>query len=194
MAFGKHWEWRGFGRVSNDLRARIESLDLLFAPGQSLVDTYLWTPDGPANVKLRFGDLKFKRLLDSDGDFQYWQEDENEIYPFPLDADVMSALEQALAITLPGDQRLPVGRDELMEMLKSAVPPAQILYVEKVRRFFSLPAADGEPVIVELTDILRPERIGSVALEHTNIEAVRQALTQLRLTSSALRPLNYLRA
>ena len=163
-------------------------------PANPLVDTYLWTRDVPANVKLRFGDLKFKRLLDTDGDFQYWLEDEREIHPFPLDADVVHALEQALAITLPEIQRLPVGRNELGELLKTAVPPVQLQFVEKVRRFFSLPTVVGDPVIVELSDLVRPEPIHSVAVEHADIGAVRQALVQLGLTDSALRPLDYLQA
>jgi len=194
MAFGQHWEWRGFGWVSDDLRARIETLDLRFASDQPLVDTYLWTRDGPANVKLRHGDLKFKRLLESDGDLECWLEDEKEIHPFPLNLDVLEALELALAITLPEGQRTPVGRGELAELLKIAHPPAKILLVEKYRRFFSLPTGVGEPVIIELTDLIRPEPINSIALEHADIDAVRQALMQLSLAESGLRPLNYLQA
>lgn len=194
MAFGQHWEWRGFGRVSDDLRARIEALDLRFDSGVATIDTYLWTPNGPANVKLRHGDLKFKRLLESDGDLQHWLEDEKELHPFPLNADVVEALAQALAITLPEGLQTPVGRNELVELLKNAHPPVQILLVEKYRRFFSLPTGTGDPVIVELTDIVRPELVSSVALEHADIDAVRQGLAQLGLTDNTLCPLHYLEA
>lgn len=194
MAFGQHWEWRGFGKVSNDLQDRIESLDLRFASNHPTIDTYLWTPDGPANVKLRHGDLKFKRLLETDGDLQHWLEDEDEIHPFPLDAEVVASLEQALTITLPENQCIPVGRSELVELLRIAVPPVHILVVEKIRRFFSLPTGFEEPIIVEFTDLIRPEPISSIALEHAESEAVLAALVHLGLTDSAIRSLDYLQA
>ena len=194
MAFGKHWEWRGFGRISDELRARIESLDPLFASDRSLIDTYLWTPHSPVNVKLRLGDLKFKRLIESDGDLEYWLEDESEIHPFPLTADVVSELERALSIRLVGQQQTPVGRSELVTLLQNAHPPARILLVEKHRRLFSIPASSGVPAIVELTDLVRPERITTIALEHSEIEPVRQALGQLGLPDSGLHPRNYLQA
>ncbi len=194
MAFGQHWEWRGFGRVSDELRARIEALDLRFASEAPTIDTYLWTPHGSGNVKLRHGDLKFKRLLEVDGDLQHWLEDENDIYPFPLDADVVGEMERALAVTLPEKPQDPVESNELVGLLKQALPPVRILVVEKYRRFFSLPISLGDPVIVEFTDLIRPERISSIACEHAEIEDVRQALAQLGLLDSALRPMHYLQA
>ncbi len=230
MAFGKHWEWRGFGRISDELRARIESLAPLFASDRSLIDTYLWTPHSPVNVKLRLGDLKFKHLIESDGDLECWLEDANDIHPFPLTAGVVSELERALSIRLVGQQQTLVGRSELAALLQNAQPPARILLVEKHRRLFSLPTSSGvpaivtvhppptsprnlgeaklppagggteggggerSPAIVELTDLVRPEHITTIALEHPDIEIIKQALGQLGLPNSGLHPRNYLQA
>ncbi len=194
MAFGKHWEWRGFGRISDELRARIESLAPLFASDRSLIDTYLWTPHSPVNVKLRLGDLKFKHLIESDGDLECWLEDANDIHPFPLTAGVVSELERALSIRLVGQQQTLVGRSELAALLQSAHPPARILLVEKHRRLFSLPTSSGVPTIVELTDLVRPEHITTIALEHPDIEIIKQSLGQLGLPDSRLHPRNYLHA
>ena len=194
MAFGQHWEWRGFGRISAELRDRIEALDPLFASDRSLIDTYLWTPHSSVNIKLRLGDLKFKRLIESDGDLECWLEDANEIYPFPLAADVVERLGRALAVKLPGDQKTTVGRSELAALLQNAHPPAQIFLVEKHRRLFSLLLDEDDPAIIELTEIIRPERITTVAVEHAEIAVVRRVLAILELPNEALRPLNYLRA
>ena len=194
MAFGKHWEWRGFGEISDDLRARIETLSPLFASDRTLIDTYLWTPHTPVNVKLRLGDLKFKRLLESDGELECWLEEEDEICPFPLDADVVRRLGRDLAITLPEQQQTLVGRSGLLALLQNAHPPAQIIRAEKQRRLRVLPIGRTFPVIVELTEIIEPERITTVALEHGEIELVRRALGELSLQDSGLRPQNYLQA
>lgn len=192
MAFGKHWEWRGFGRISEELRARIETLDPLFASDRTLIDTYLWTPHSSVNVKLRLGDLKFKHLLEFEGDLECWLEDEREIYPFPLTADVLEKLAQALAVRLVGEQKTAVGRSELVALLQNARPPAQIILVEKQRRLFSLPYGQADPAIVELTEIVRPERITTVAVEHAESSVVRQTMRQLGLPGRGLRPQNYL--
>ena len=194
MAFGQHWEWRGFGRISADLRARLETLDPLFASDRALIDAYLWSPNCAVNVKLRLGDLKFKRLIAVEDDLECWLEDEGEIYPFPLDADVVTKLERALAVTLPENQKTPVGRNELAALLQNAHPPAQIFLVEKQRRLRTLPLAGAEPAIVELTEIVRPERITTVAVEHIEKGGVRQALAALNLPGGELRQQNYLQA
>ena len=194
MAFGQHWEWRGFGRIRADLRARIEALDPLFASGRTLIDAYLWSPNCAVNVKLRLGDLKFKRLIAVEDDLECWLEDESEIYPFPLDADVVAKLGRALAITLPENQKTPVGRSELTALLQNAHPPAQIMLVEKQRRLRTLSLAGTEQAIVELTEIVRPERITTVAVEHAEIEVVRRALAALNLPDGGLSPSNYLQA
>jgi hypothetical protein len=192
MAFGQHWEWRGFGRIRADLRARIEAFDPLFASDRSLIDAYLWSPNCAVNVKLRLGDLKFKRLLEMDGDLECWLEDEREIHPFPLAADVVEKLGRALAVTLPEKQKTPVERNELAALLQNAQPPAQIFLVEKQRRLFSLPLEGADPAIVELTEIVRPERITTVAVEHVENAVVRRALAVLGLPDRGLRPQNYL--
>jgi len=88
MAFGKHWEWRGFGSPPPATLRTVESLPLKFPDLQAVTDLYLWVPGSPINVKLRMRDLKFKRLLEVSGEFERWLEDEAENYPFPLSPEV----------------------------------------------------------------------------------------------------------
>ena len=112
MALGTHWEWRGFGVLSDAFRRRFERLENLF-PSQSIVDEYIWVPDLPINLKLRRGTedqdgLKFKRPGRTRGDLEEWHENPNEIYDFPLSTEAWESLRRELAdasIILPAFQR-----------------------------------------------------------------------------------------
>lgn len=180
--------------MNADLRKRIESLDLLAEPDQAITDTYLWTPDCPVNVKLRYGDLKFKRIIETDGDLECWIEDEGEMHPFPLSPAVVQELEKALAIILPEHPSTPLARDELLALLSSATPPVQTIVVEKRRALYALPICDPAPVIVEMTAIRSPVRTTTVALEHRNRECVQSARDYLHVHDSGLTQINYLQA
>ena len=105
MAFGLHWEWRGFGNLSRELIERIERLPRKFPSDQEVVDEYLWFPGSSLNLKLREGSLKLKRLLETSGEFERWLEDEDENYRFPL---VPEALDTVLfALGLPVERSSP---------------------------------------------------------------------------------------
>lgn len=193
MAFGRHWEWRGFGDVEPGLRCRVLALPLWFAPDQPTDDTYLWTPHCTANVKLRYGDLKFKRLLESDGDLEHWLEDEAEVYPFPLEPGTMVELSKLLGTRQPPLSQA-VGRNQLADVLAAANPSFQTIRVEKMRRLHLWPQANQEAAIVELTEILAPEPITTLAVEHGDRASVRALISQLQPEMGTLRKLNYLQA
>ena len=96
MAFGKHWEWRGFGDLSPQRLARVRQLPLLFERSQEVVDRYLWAPGCELNVKLRFGDFKIKRLISRAGrGVEEWLEDPAENHSFPIAASVVSDVAKA---------------------------------------------------------------------------------------------------
>lgn len=181
MAFGKHWEWRGFGELAPELRKRIESLPLKFPAAQDLTDEYLWVPGSPVNLKLRFSDLKFKRLLATEDGLERWLEDPAENYPLPVEPPVLRRLCEDLSVRLPSLPAAPVGREELLGLLAASQPRVQLVSVVKSRwqRDWSGPEAPGERVTVELARIKAPEATWSVGVEHPEravVAAVRDAL------------------
>ena len=195
MAFGRHWEWRGFGQLGEGLRALIEAQPTAHANAQTLTDTYLWSPHSDVNVKLRMGDLKLKRLIERRDGLEEWLEDEEENYAFPLDEAQLRALEKALTIGRLDAGAQPVDRAMLLRSLKLAAPEVCVVDVEKKRQQYQIDGAAGvsEPVIVEIAEIVSPEPVTTVGVEHADAGAVAQVCEQFDL-ASALRPLNYLQA
>ena len=199
MAFGKHWEWRGFGILPAPLRAKVESLPRKFANCQEVADEYLWMPGARVNLKLRLGDLKFKRLLESRGGLECWMEDEAENIPFPLGREVAEKLARDLGVALPPLERGgPFAREDLLSLLDRSQPPVRRLEVKKRRwqyewRGVATQAPDSVPVTVELAEILAPERTCSIALEHPDYEPVSKLRDALGL-ETAQRRRSYLEA
>jgi len=199
MAFGKHWEWRGFGKLSRELRARIEALPLKFEESQDLTDEYLWVPGSPINVKLRLSDLKFKRLVESSRGLQLWLEDPAENYTLPLAAPVVKKLAAELGIVLPAVEQAPLARDELLRLLDQAKPRVRLVAVKKSRwqrewsEGLGRSTGTGDAVTVEVAEILAPERTFSIGIEHPRAERVAAVRDALGL-AQAIRPLSYLGA
>lgn len=196
MAFGEHWEWRGFGRPVESLIRSIRSLPLKFPQPQEVTDTYLWVPGCSVNVKLRFEDLKFKRRLDARDGFERWLEDEAENHRFPLAPAVLEELKASLGISLRGVPAGAVDREKLEEIVKAAHPPVHFVRVEKLRWQYSWDdegACSGQPVTVELAEIRRPETITSIGIEHPGLEALEKAHRLLGLELQ-LRGISYLEA
>lgn len=194
MALGKHWEWRGFGKASSHLRALIMHLPPLLDQPWQVTDHYLWVPGCPTNVKLREGDLKLKRFVEREGDLECWMEDEAEAFTFPLDQPVVLNAASALGVVLPCLPHGAVGREAFLALLRETDPPVQVVTVEKVRWLRQLKVPGEAPVVVELAEILAPEAVVSVGLEHYRPTAVRQTKAYLGLDREDLRPLNYLQA
>lgn len=196
MAFGVHWEWRGFGPLAPEAAARVESLPRKFPSAQRVVDEYLWVPGARANVKLRAADLKFKRLLERRGAFELWEEDERENHAFPLGPEPLEKLCAELGAARPPPPALGDPR-ELLAWLERAAPAVRRVRVAKTRTQHDWSPPDlraaSEPVTVELARIEAPEGIASVAFEHPRLELVEEAVRAMRF-EGALRPLSYLDA
>ncbi|MCP4211332.1 MAG: hypothetical protein GY764_07610 [Halieaceae bacterium] len=175
MALGKHWEWRSFGEFDGSVKAFIQSLDLVYRSEQPLIDTYLWTPGCSTNIKLRHDTLKFKRFIETRTPFECWLEDEADVYPFPLGLDTVVAIESALGIKLKDRPQVPTQRSQLIASLQSATPPVCEITVEKKRALHHWHLGVTSPVIVEMTAILAPERISTVALEHPQLAVLQAA-------------------
>ncbi|MBI3267797.1 MAG: hypothetical protein HYZ53_02150 [Planctomycetes bacterium] len=193
MAFGTHWEWRGFGRLSPALRARLGALPALFPPAPTH-DEYLWAPGAAVNVKLRWGALKFKRLLATEGEFGSWVEDPGEFLLFPLGAATLAQLGKDLGVSMPAALPRRVDREALLNLLQNAVPPVRRVSVRKLRVLREWEDRGmTTPVTVDTAEISEPESSFSVGLEHADRRALARCLAALGLASE-LRRMNYLEA
>lgn len=195
MAFGKNWEWRGFGAISPELRARLDLLPSRYPSRQDLTDEYLWVQGSPVNIKLRFSDLKFKRLLERDRGLERWLEDPAENHPFPIGRGALSQLATDLGVSIPILPQGAVDRSELLALLEKSTPAVRLVAVTKSRwqRKWTEGGSGGEVVTVEVAQILSPEATWSVGVESPESDLVRKAVEALGL-EGALRRLNYLEA
>ncbi|RME86107.1 MAG: hypothetical protein D6775_00940 [Caldilineae bacterium] len=159
-----------------------------------ILDVYLWAPGAGENVKLRFGHLKFKRLLQRDGELECWLEEESEVYPFPLQPRVVARLAAALGVRFPSLPEVPLDHQGFTALLKETDPAVSRVLVHKRRTLHGLPLSSGEVVLVELTEILRPEAVITVALEHEQAQAVQAALDILHPVEAGLEAMSYLQA
>lgn len=181
MAFGRHWEWRGFARGRPRVLARIEALPAAFSTAQRLSDRYLWYPGCAVNVKLRENHCKLKRRLDVAPDgLEEWIEDEAENYAFPLDPSAVREIVSALGGACEGAGGAGAADETaLLEILTGASSRARIVEVEKSRRGHRWP--DDHGVLVEVAEIRAPERVLSVSIEDSEGDDVRAALAGLGL-------------
>lgn len=209
MAFGKHWEWRGFGAVGESFRDRFAGLEPAFGP-QEVADHYLWVPGLQTNIKIREGEaggLKFKRFVAEDGRFQCWSEDPDELYELPLQKKAWQSLAAALAATgislgLYPDR--PPDGERLLALLGEA--GCSILLVRKEREGRWWPGPNGR-VLVELAGIRAPVAMRTAGLESENLrvggaglsdgqakEDLRAAISALRLENEPLSVMSYMEA
>lgn len=196
MTVGKHWEWRGFGHVDEQIKQRIRSLPSLLDAEWQVTDHYLWAPGCPVNVKLRGNDLKLKRFLAARDGLEQWLEDEAELFPFPLAPALVAELASTLGVSLAHLPQVPLDQSHLLALLFNASPPVRLIAVTKKRWLYRLDAVEGtrfDPaVLVELTDISAPERLTTIALEHPQVQPVQSAHQALGLAAANLAVCNYL--
>jgi hypothetical protein len=183
-------------------------LDALFPEPPRMTDEYLWVPDRPVNVKLRSGgngSVKFKWLERSAADaIELWIEREQEEYHFPISPEVAVKIGQALSVTVsPPPEALT--RHQLLDLLRRSDPRIQIVVVDKSRTMRIAETRYGR-VLIELTDITRPEVIGSVSVEdgsRLSPDASEAELAIARLAVAAavgelplatVKPMNYVTA
>ena len=198
MAFGKHWEWRGFGSLRPDIERRIRALAPMFPEPQEVVDRYLWLPGCPLNLKLRLGDFKIKRSIrrvDATAELaaglEEWLEDPAENWPFPLSAEVYSEIVGHLGGEVPQSARPCADEESLLAALREDIGPLRVIAVSKRRwQYRGPPHGD---VIVELAEILEPVSTLSVGVEDPDPDRVQATLEELGLPGG-LETLNYLEA
>ena len=222
MPEGTHWEWRGFGRVSEAFAVAFARLTprLEAAPAWNVTrDDYLFVDGSTVKVKLRTGGtqqgLKLKRLVGSEAGLELWSEDPRELYRFrDVDGSVLAKLAEILGLTLqegllPGN----LGPQQILDYLGKASPPARVVSVHK-RRQTRLARAGVQVELAKLEHVTidgREVDLGSVAysvgIENTSdlrnrstaelgaaANAVRHTLAGLAIADEALFPMNYLEA
>jgi hypothetical protein len=167
MAYGFHWEWRGFGVLPAGIRERIERLPAKYPEPATVRDEYLWIPGCGFNLKLRSKprSLKFKRLLKSDPltGMELWEERADEDHPFAVAPSVAVRVASALGIRLdepPG----PLDREPLIRTLQGADPRLRVIAVDKIRRAREYRVAEGK-LVVELAELTSPQTVTSVGIE-----------------------------
>ncbi len=211
MALGTHWEWRGFGALSDAFRTRFERLEDLF-PFQRIVDEYIWVPGLPINLKLRRGTenqdgLKFKRPGRTRSDLEEWHENPNEIYGFPLSTEAWESLRRELAdvsIILPPFPEEPLDHELTLDTLRGSGPNIRVVTVTKARVTKLWSGREGD-VRVDLTEISSPEEVTCLGLESSAggggeladavaRSAVLSARTALGVDEEGLEVMNYLQA
>jgi hypothetical protein len=222
MPEGTHWEWRGFGRVSDAFAVAFARLTpkLEAAPPWDVTrDDYLFVDGSTVNVKLRTGGtqqgLKLKHLVGSEAGLELWNEDPRDLYRFrDVDGSVLAKLAEILGLTLqegllPGN----LGPQQILDYLAKASPPARVVSVHKKRQT-RLARAGVQVELAELKRVTidgREVDLGSVAhsvgIENTEdlrnrttaelgaaANDVRRTLADLAIADEALCPMNYLEA
>ena len=194
MAFGEHWEWRAFGRLSSAEREAIGRLPRKYATSLKQVHEYLYVPDCAINVKLQGEYLKFKRFLGREGAYERWLEDRDEFYPFPVARAQVEQLVEELGVTLPSPlTESSYSRDRLLDLLENAGLGIQVLAVKKERWQYDSEDHEGRAVIVELAEIASPEVVTSVSYEADTPEAL-AAMLESMPRPAGMEVCNYLEA
>ena len=206
MALGTHWEWRGFGDVSDSFTDRYGRLNYQYGP-QELQDIYIWIPESDLNLKIRAGaggGLKFKRFMGKDGRLEQWSEEPVDLFDFPLQEPAWQSLAGELAkanLALGSYPEHPPGRDQLLAALEKAGCKTVAVNKQRWGRWWQGP--NGR-VLVEWTTIQKPQPILTISLESqdTAVEGdgltdeqakvdVRAAISMLSLKQEPLRVMNY---
>jgi hypothetical protein len=208
MAYGLHWEWRGFGTLDDEVLDRLS--DLAFPSGaQEIIDRYIWTPHTRVNLKVRSWSggrsLKLKRPVDVDPEsgLELWAEHPDDDHQFPLAPQTAAAILAELGLASP----VPVGsvdEAELVESIERAAADTRVVLVRK-QRSRAVTRVGTTMVQVERADILEPQPVASIGIEdvsglahdstRSTLDQARKAVCEMRdRVAPRWKTCNYLRA
>jgi hypothetical protein len=194
---GKIWEWRAFGRISDQLASKGRAYPIrLGIDDLRGEDLYLISPGSDQNVKLRRyvkgWILKFKLLLETrPGGFELYKESAELTYRFPVAIDKVKAAAQLLGVKLPGDVLSidTFAEQEFVAALTRSSPPARETRVSKRRSQYQFD--DGW---IELADVeFETNKVQSISVHSPEIESVKAMLMRLQ-PGGELEPMNYIEA
>lgn len=209
MAFGTHWEWRGFGAVNSKFAEQFHKLNVSVNPTQ-VTDTYVYTPEVKTNIKIRKGyqqGLKFKRPVKLENHFELWTEREDELFDFPLTDEerdrigkILKGTELDRISSFPRSIR--TAEDTLSWLSEKG---CQLIKINKDRETRVWQEAENS-VMVEWACLSGPQSITSISLESEpvnysddlaespELSLLKSALSHLDLDKQPLQPMNYLEA
>lgn len=209
MAFGLHWEWRGFGGIDSKFAERYSKLNKVISE-YSVVDCYLYAPGLETNIKIRKGaenGLKFKRPGKVMGNYEQWLEDENEIFDFPLSKKAQKLLMESFKSTelnYKGSFPRRISNEEhTISWLKDI--GCRVIEVQKKREIRKWISPEGS-VLIEWTCLFKPQPIISVSLESGSfdnpesqialeyLDILKSAYQDFGLNEKPLCTMNYLEA
>src|ERR1044071_2818937 len=181
---GKIWEWRAFGRITDELAAKIKAYPIRLGISNLPVrDIYLISPVSDQNVKLRWYFtglyLKFKLLIDTKpGQIELYSESVQYTYPFPISFETLKEAARLLQVT-PPDTALrsdTFTEDETMRVLAAASPPVVRVDVTKTRSQYQF---DGG--WIEMADIVFVQHpVQTISIHSENIEVVGRMIKSLQ--------------
>ena len=168
---GIHWEYRVFGTLSKEHRARLESICKTTPEYGGLKDRYLWSPGCVANIKIRKKKLKLKHLLQTTPDgFELWDEGKHLKFNFPLDRSAIELLEKDLRAEAPDVMHSGCNSaEELTAAMSLFKPEIKSIIVEKHRSRGSFLYEDT-PIQLEIAELTTPIAMTSIAVESPSRE------------------------
>ncbi|HKA19877.1 MAG TPA: hypothetical protein VKN18_16420 [Blastocatellia bacterium] len=194
---GKIWEWRAFGKLSDDLVSRVRAYPIRMGikdiQGE---DLYLISPDSDQNVKLRRSQggwvLKFKLLFETrTAPIELYSESAEYTYTLPVPSDrVREAavlLATALPRTIPGDDEH-FDLEKLITALAESSPPIVETTVSKVRSQFAFENGWFELAEVDFEQLSTQ----SISVNSRDLQVVKEMTKQL--DAGNLEAMNYVEA
>ncbi len=194
---GKIWEWRAFGRITDELAAKVKAYPIRLGISNLPVrDIYLISPLSDQNVKLRWYFtglyLKFKLLIDTKpGQIELYSESVQYTYPFPISFETLKEAARLLQVTLP-DTALrsdTFTEDETMRVLAAASPPVIRVDIKKTRSQYQF---DGG--WIEMADIVCGQHhVQTISINSEKLEVVERMIESLQ-PGDELEVMNYVEA
>jgi len=221
MSKGTHWEWRGFGTLTQDSRDAFERRPLKFVEGPAWDETkdeYIWIPGAAINVKLRTGGveegLKLKRFVRREKDLELWFENPVELYPFNrLDAATLTKLADILGLRFGKIPDPPLTAANILEVFRQGSPKPSVVTVYKRRQTrlhsdtVQIELAFIKTVTIDDANVALGTALTSIAVENvTDVtslspdqvngarDEIDTAITSLELRVAGFEEKNYLRA
>lgn len=194
---GKIWEWRAFGRITDELAAKIKAYPIRLGISNLPVrDIYMIPPISNQNVKLRWYFtglyLKFKLLIDTKpGQIELYSESVQYTYPFPISFETLNEAARLLQVTLPDTAIAPdaFSEDETMRALAAASPPVVRVDVKKLRSQYQF---DGG--WIEMADAAcGKHHVQTISIHSENLEVVERMIESLQ-PGDELEVMNYVEA
>ena len=194
---GRIWEWRAFGRISDDLATKVRAYPIRFGlidiDGE---DIYLISPHNDQNVKFRKYPggwlLKFKLLLETKpGPFELYNERPEFTRRPPVSRDRLKEVAGLLAVELPeaGFSVESFSEEEFVKALARATPPVAEVRVAKRRSQFQF-----ENGWLELAEARFQRRyIQSISVHSRELEVVKKMLESLQ-PGDELEAMSYIEA